>query len=249
MKKISLISIAFVAILFLNSCKKDDVTSGGLPSNNLSVGKSAADFLQSGSFSKVRIQIAYMPGYAPDAASLTNLTNFINTYCNKPAGIEIVQNQIAASGKQTLTLNEIIAIEDANRTAFNSGNTLAVFVLYADADYNQNGVLGVAYKNTSMVVFGKTIVNNSGGINQVSRTKLESTGLLHEISHLFGLVNLGSPLSTPHEDAAHEKHCNNSACLMYFATQVNMMGGVLLSGPVPGLDTNCQNDLKANGGK
>lgn len=25
-----------------------------------------------------------------------------------------------------------------------------------------------------------------------------------------------------HEDTAHEKHCNNSKCLMYYATQITM---------------------------
>ena len=52
-----------------------------------------------------------------------------------------------------------------------------------------------------------------------------------------------------HEDAAHVKHCNNTACLMYFATQTNMIGGGVFSGAIPELDQNCKNDLKANGGK
>ena len=65
----------------------------------------------------------------------------------------------------------------------------------------------------------------------------------------MGLVKLGSNMATTHEDAAHQKHCNNTACLMYYATQTNMMGGVILSGTIPLLDANCKADLHANGGK
>jgi hypothetical protein len=70
----------------------------------------------------------------------------------------------------------------------------------------------------------------------------------HEYGHLLGLVNLGSPMQVDHKDPA-SNHCNNSSCLMYYETQVGQMGGILVSGPVPSLDANCRNDLKANGGK
>ena len=94
-----------------------------------------------------------------------------------------------------------------------------------------------------------TITNFSGGANQTTRTKLETTVLDHEFGHLLGLTNLGTPMVTPHEDAAHMSHCNNSSCLMYYSTQTTVMGGILLSGPIPVLDANCKSDLTANGGK
>ncbi len=249
MKKIIL--SAFIIACVFAGCKKEDVkqSQATLSGNNLSVGKSASDLLSASKYSALKIEVAFMPGFAPDATALANLTNFINTFANKPGGIQIQSREIAASGKAKLTLDEVVEIEKNNRTVFNNGSTMAVFLLYADADYSENNVIGVAYRNTSMAVFGKTVVEKSGGINQVSRTKLESTGLLHEMGHLFGLVNLGTPMQVNHEDAASEKHCNNTACLMYFKTQTNMMGGVLLSGPIPELDTNCKNDLRANGGK
>lgn len=242
----------FLIVLFI-SCSKDDTKSGSgsnpLAGNKLGVGVSAKDLLAATKFQSIQLEILYMPGYAPDATAINNLVAFLNMLINKPGGIQVTQRQIAASGKTTLSLDEIKAIEDANRTVFNTGSTIGVMAMYVDADYSQGNTIGVAYRNTSLVVFGKTVVASSGGINQVSRTKLESVGLEHEFGHLLGLVNLGSPMQVNHEDGGHEKHCNNSACLMYYATQTNMMGGVILSGPIPALDDNCRNDLRANGGK
>ena len=43
-----------------------------------------------------------------------------------------------------------------------------------------------------MVIFGKTIHDNSGALGQTSRTKLESTVLDHEFGHILGLVDIGS---------------------------------------------------------
>jgi hypothetical protein len=213
------------------------------------VGASANEILSAAKYTSIVMQIQYMPGYAPDAASVNNLVAFLNNYANKPGGITYTLTPIAASGKASLALTDITATETANRTLFTSGNTLAIYVLYTDAPYSTNNTLGVAYRNTSLVLFGPTITNNSGGVNQTSRTKLESTTQQHEFGHLMGLVNLGSPMVTPHNDASNAGHCTSNTCLMYYVTNTGTMGGILLNGPVPSLDANCRADLRANGGK
>ena len=190
-----------------------------------------------------------MPGFQPDAASVNNLIAFINSLINKPGGVTVVQTQIAASGKASLSLAEIGQIEKNNRTAYTSGSQLGVYFLYTDGGYEQANVLGVAYRNTSMSILGKTIHDNSGAIGQTSRTKLESTVLEHEFGHILGLVNLGSAMQTNHQDGAHGSHCNNTNCLMYYQSETTDVLGFLLTGSIPTLDANCKADLTANGGK
>jgi len=168
---------------------------------------------------------------------------------NKPGGIHISETPIVASGRTVFALADINQLEQNNRTQFNAGNTLSVYVVFLDAPYSTANVLGIAYRNTSLAVFGPTITSNSGGLNQVSRTKLESTIEEHEFGHLLGLVNIGSPMVTAHEDAAHSAHCNNPNCLMYYQTNTTVVGGVIMNTPVPSLDANCRADLSANGGK
>ena len=239
-----------LSILFFAQCSKKDSTPNS--SNNLntkSVGASAKQFLSAGTYTSINVQLQYMPGFAPDAAALNNLTSFLNSLLNKPSGITFSQTPIAASGKSVFSIEDLGTLEKTNRTQFTNGNVLSVYVVYVDAPFTTANILGAAYRNTSLVVFGPTVTNNSGGVNQTTRTKLETTVLNHEFGHLLGLTNLGTPMVSQHEDGAHMSHCNNSSCLMYFSTQTSMMGGVLLSGPVPVLDANCKADLTANGGK
>ena len=175
--------------------------------------------------------------------------NTLSALLNKPSGISIVTKEIPASSKTTLSLNDVIDIEKNNRTAFTSGSELAVCILYTNGNYTDNNVLGISYKNTSVAIFGKMIYDNSGGIGQASRTKLEATVLEHELGHLLGLVDLGSPMQAGHKDATHNNHCNNTNCLMYYASETSDILGFLITGNIPSFDANCRADLQANGGK
>ena len=78
-----------------------------------------------------------------------------------------------------------------------------------------------------MCLFGKTINDNSGSIGQTSRTKLQTTVFEHELGHLLGLVDLGSPMQTNHKDAANGNHCNNTNCLMYYKSETTDILGFL----------------------
>jgi len=251
-KKITLLTLTGFLMLGFAGCKKSDSVNG-LPAinseNNKNVGASANDLLSASRYSSVKIEIQYMPGFQPDASAINNLTAFLNALINKPGGVTVVQTQIPASGKTVLTLNDIATIEKNNRTAYTSGSGLGVYFLFTDGNYSDANVLGIAYRNTSMVLLGKTIHDNSGGIGQTSRIKLESTVLEHEFGHILGLVNIGSPMQTAHLDGAHGNHCNNTNCLMYYASETTDILGILLTGNIPTLDANCKADLTANGGK
>ncbi len=242
----------FITVALLLGCSKKDATTG-LPTindaNNKNTGSSGKDLLTSGTFTSIKIEIQYMPGFAPDAASINNLTSFLNSLVNKPGGISVVQKQIATGGKSAYSINDIGSVEQSNREFFNTGNQLAVYVLITDGTYTDPNVLGVAYRNTSLCLLGKKIFDNSGGIGQASRTKLETTVIEHEFGHLLGLVDLGTAMQTNHKDPGHGNHCNVQSCLMYYASETTDLLGFLITGNIPALDAQCQNDLHANGGK
>ncbi len=88
-----------------------------------------------------------------------------------------------------------------------------------------------------------------GGLAQPSRAAAETAVINHEFGHLLGLVNNGTPMIGDHQDEPHGKHCDNSKCLMYYAAETSDLLANLLTGAVPGLCVNCENDLKGNGGK
>ena len=237
-------------ILSCLSCKKTKEIIDAIDPNsmhNRAVGSSANELLNATKYKSLKIEVQYMQGFAPDAAALNHLQNFLGSYVNKPDGITVVTKEISGTGDMNLSADKIHAIEKANRTAFSTDTEIAVYILYTNGNYTDNNVLGVAYRNTSAAIFGKKVRDNSGGLGQASRTKLEATVLEHELSHLLGLVDIGSAMQTAHK--ANGNHCNNQNCLMYYASETTDVLGLLLTGNIPSLDAACVTDLKANGGK
>ena len=244
----------FFVILLLAGCSKSDtsyINNPGAPDflHNRPTGASANELLAPSKYTSLKIEVQYMTGYQPDAAALSHLQTMLSGIVNKPSGISILTKEIPAANNITLSLNEIITIEKNNRTFFSSGSEVAIYILFTNGNYTDNNVLGVAYKNTSVVLFGKKINDNSGGIGQASRTKLVATVAEHELGHLLGLVDLGSPMQTGHKDPAHGSHCNNNNCLMYYAAETSDIFGLLITGSIPAFDANCRADMRANGGQ
>lgn len=243
--------ILFIYLLFISfaSCKKESAFANnpGSEENNRAVGASANELLSSNKYESLKIEIQFMPGYEPDATAVTHLQNFLSGLLNKPSGISVITKQITASSSASLTIDQVKDIEKNNRTAFSTGKQIGVYILYTNGDFTDPQTLGIAYRNTSVVIFGKKVGDNSGALGQPSAAKLEATVLEHELGHLLGLVDIGSIMQTTHK--ANGNHCNNSNCLMYYTAETTDILGFLVAGNIPSLDTNCLADLTANGGK
>jgi hypothetical protein len=243
------ISLSIFVLLFLITCKKE----GGLFSGHADQNAIPRDFLSSAKYDKLIIDLVYVNGYAPDAATITNVQAFLGQRINKPGGISVVQTAINPTGISAYSVNDIKKVESEKRTKHSSGSTLTAFIFFADGassdDSNNSKILGVAYGSTSMAIFSKTIKSYSGGIGQPSVSMLETTVTEHEFGHLFGLVNNGTAMQSNHQDVSNGRHCSVKFCLMYYATETSNVVSNLLGGGIPELDSQCKADLKANGGK
>ncbi len=246
MKNKYIVIVLALGVIFLPFCNRNSSTSY---SNNKGVGGSANDLLSNTKYTSVKIEIQYMTGFAPDAGAVNLLKDFLSARLNKSGGITIVQKEIPASTNAALSVQQVADLEKNNRTVFTSGKELGVYFLFTNGEYTDGKVLGVAYNNTSMCLFGKTINDNSGNVGQTSRTKLTATVLEHEFGHIMGLVDVGTAMQTNHKDSPNGAHCNNKNCLMYFSVETTDVLGFLLTGNIPTLDANCLSDLKSNGGK
>jgi hypothetical protein len=258
MKK--LIVLLTVVLLTITSCSKEDdnsnLSSNGfvVTNNQKATGSSSRDILSDQKYKSMVIELVYVQGYEPTTAAVNNFVSFLESRINKSAGITVVKRGIASPAKDTFTNQEIAAIEDANRTKYNTANQIAIWAFFADGASASNAgnsvVLGTAYRNTSFVIYEKTIQGLSSSPFQPSRSLLETTVMSHEFGHILGLTNLGAPLQSNHEDAEHAKHCNVDTCLMYWSAETS--GGIanmVSGGAVPKLDAQCIADLRANGGK
>lgn len=244
----------FLASFILLQCSKEKKTfingnDGGSYNHNRSVGASSIDLLSDNTYTSLKIEIQYMPGFEPDAAAVNHMVSQLNARLNKPGGIAVVQKQIPAASETSLSASKVSDLELQHRTVFSTGTELGVYFLFTNGNYTNANVLGIAYRNTSMCIFGKTVNDNSGAVGQPSRTKLTATVLEHEFGHILGLVDTGTPMVTNHKDAANGAHCNNNNCLMYYGAETTDILGFLITGNIPSFDANCINDLQANSGK
>lgn len=217
--------------------------------HNKPFGASAEELLSDKNFTSLKVEIQYMPGFEPDQEAVYELWKFLHTHLNKPEGISVVTRRIKAAKDTVLTKPEVLAIERANRSSYTSGKEIALYVLYTNGEFTNSKILGYAHRNTSVVIFGKNINENSGKIGKPDRTRLESTVLLHEMGHLLGLVNEGSTMQKNHKDTKHASHCRNRKCLMYYGIEIEDKFGHLIKKGIPKLDEDCLADLKARGGK
>jgi hypothetical protein len=264
MKKVFYLCLSLVLVA---ACSKNSDDSGTSPdpidksANLLGTGDSANDILSNNTFTKLLIEIGYVTGFQPTAEAMNNFQAFLQQRTFKQ-DIEIQYLELPSPNETDLTLQEIADLESENRTAYNEGSTLAIYIYFADApsdtDDPQEGTvtLGAVYRNTSMVIYEATVRDLAMNSSQVTVEDAESASLNHEFGHLLGLVNLGSAAVNDHEDPNAEHHCDINGCLMRAELQ---FGGGLLGvmnkrisagkAAVPGLDSECILDLQANGGR
>jgi len=241
------------------ACTKDsadDIGGQGLDrtANLKSLGSSASDLLSDATYTSINIEIVYVEGNRPTDEGINKFREYLEDRIFKPDGIEINLRSVNSSGKAPFSIEEIVDIERAERTAYNVGDEIAVWIYFADGsnekDTNEKFVLGSAFRNTSMVIYERTIRSFANRANAPDRATIEAATLNHEFGHLFGLVDLGTEPVTDHEDPENEGHCVIEGCLMRASIEFGF--GVLDfidNDGVPTLDDACLLDLQAAGGK
>jgi hypothetical protein len=250
--------ITLFCLFTLLGCKEDTPQSTSTTSNtgegssqynhNRGVGKSNVDIIKSTTYTTLIIEIQYFPGHSPATSTINNLRLFVEEIVDKPAGVVVLTKEIPSPGDNTYSLSQIKELESNNRDYYTSNDTMSVYFLFVDAEYDGNQgsskVLGIAHRNTSMVLFESTIKDLSGGIGKPSTEVLETTVINHEFGHILGLVNNNLAMVLNHEDASHSHHCDNEDCLMYWLAETGDFGSNLIGATsAPGLDANCMNDL------
>ena len=266
-----------MVLLFLTviiSCSKDsndtsDPNTVNQSANYKTTGDSANDILSNTTFDKLLIEIAYVSGYRPTAIAMTDFVTFLKQYTYKE-DIEIIYNELPSPNEEKLTLEEINDLEKKNRTAFNDGSTLAIFIYFADAPSEEDVeeedlvTLGAVYWNTSMVIYEETIRNLAAKSSAVDVDDVETATMNHEFGHLMGLVNLGTAPVNDHEgtttdddnNTIGDNHCTVEDCLMRAELQFGPSMKKLLEKraakglvSIPDLGPECLMDLQANGGR
>lgn len=249
------ISLTAIVLLFsgcLESTSDPDVDDGDGYSHMQQPGTAANDLLSDENFTRLVVEIDYMPSYAPNEEALDSLQAFLQQRLNKTSVTILEPTSIESGDQSQYSASDIRALEERYRDEFTEGNTLSVYMIIVNGFYAQNNVLGIAYYNTSNAFFGPAYTDASSGFGSPSPYQVQSTSFRHEFGHLFGLVNIegsGTDMQTDHQDEENGHHCDNDSCLMYYAMERPDLIAQFFDNSVAQLDANCLADLQANGGK
>ena len=263
MKNFPIRALLLASLMLVFSCKSDD--GGDTPpeedpraENLKTLGASAAELLSNDAFQSLTVEFVYAEGFRPQQATLDQFRTFLEERVNKPGGIRFVETLIDPPPGAPYNSQEIRDIEDANRTQFTNGTNIAVYVFFSNGnafgDTQTSFTLGSAYRNTSIVVYRKTLVDIVLQDPDFDLEILEGTTLNHEFGHIFGLVNiLDDDIHNSHEDTVNRRHCIVEECLMFFEAQAagrSMLSRMKSLNTIPVFDTElCIQDLQSKGGK
>lgn len=120
------------------------------------------------------------------------------------------QNQSSWSSSQLISLGSTYA-------QTSSATQSKVTVIFVKGLYEGNAnILGLHFTGYPFVFVFKDVVTSVGG-DPVSQRYVEQGTVVHEVGHAIGLVNLGLPMVTDHEDGSHVHHTTDTDCVMYWA--------------------------------
>jgi hypothetical protein len=234
-----LLTIAMILVLAAPGCL-DNLQKNLVSCENIT-GQCRYEILKENNYSKLHIEINYVTGNEPDSDALNLLKQRIQETTDKTS-ISVSQSSFGSTDN-SYTLEEILEIENNERTRTKSGNTFVIHILYLNGEYEDNDqTLGLAYSGSSFALFKEKIEDSAFLL--ISSTDIEKSVIVHEFGHLLGLVNNGYQSPHNHEDSQHPHHSNNDESVMYWAIESQDIGNQIDGEPPNNFDSDDLDDLR-----
>lgn len=220
------------------------------------------DYLRSDGFGRLVLELDRVAGFEPRSANVDDVETRLAALVDKPQGVEVVlDGTIASRGTDhRWTFAELQVLAAATDDLSVPAGTTKMHVLFVDGAYDSGPsggtVLGIAWAQQHLVVFKQTVEELCVAAslpalgNQVCQDA-ELVIWLHEIGHVLGLVDIGLPMITPHEDPQHPGHDSDPDCIMYWAYEgdgliTRVLDDLLQTGNTTlSFDANCLADVAA----
>lgn len=219
-------------------------------------GGDPADYVSGKEYAKLVVEIDHPPGFAPTSLAIDTLRSTLREVTGKTS-VEIKQEAtVAADANKKYSDSELDSLHKQHQSQQTGGDTAVLHVLFVAGghveDSGSNRILGLASPGGSISILkGNIRASAQGGILGIGAPKeenIERSVLVHEFGHAAGLVNLGAPMRTNHEDGAHQGHSSNKASVMYWAVETSFGLQELVDGgsSIPfQFDANDKSDLAA----
>lgn len=197
-------------------------------------------YLRADPFPRLVIEIDYVGDSRPHPNLEAELEEELHEILDKPGGIDIVlDEQIGSRGENhRWGTGELIDLSEDSKDLEIADDTTRIHVLYLDGHSASDGdgglVLGLAWANSSIAIFKKSVLRGCrlGGmpspeLQEMLCEKAEKSILVHELGHVFGLVENPLPMLEDHRDREHGRHCTNKECVMYWQHRIGRIFAIL----------------------
>lgn len=182
---------------------------------------------------------------APTQGGLDDLRGELARVLRKPGGVLVLRKPIfPPTGVLNWTTPALIQNDLAVRAHYDGPNCAVMHMSFVGGRFEEPDVIGLAYGTSSISIFHDRLTRNIGPFGQAL---VEAAVEVHECGHLLGLVDLGTPMQTLHEDAAGS-HDVSDACVMFASIATDRVT-VRIDPPPATYDAKCVEDLRAIGGK
>ena len=231
------------------------------------------DLVTDADFTRLLIEIDAVSGHGPDADALAAFEDELEAY--RAAGhlakdairVVVDETDLEAQGgdDKKWAFADQDALHDAHQSVSPEDGEVAIHLLYVNGgtenDDGNSRVLGYAYGGDRVTMFRGNLdfgcerasLGPLGGALTERACEIGEAGVLvHELGHLFGLVNNGTAMVNDHQDEEHGAHDDNEDCLMYWladsADFFDVIGTRFGNGNngVPKFDAACLADLDAS---
>jgi hypothetical protein len=177
-----------------------------------SVGQAARAILQPEPFTEIVVEIDYVPGREPSENAKRILAARLKEVTRKTVKF-LKGNQIPQAG--TWSLDDIATLS-LQRNSKSLAPSLSLYVAYLDGNAAENRfALGRVVASTVIAIFPDVMKKYTPP--NVDLADVESAGLVHELGHLLGLINLIYDSPRPHGDPNNPQHSKNPNSVMYHA--------------------------------
>ncbi len=179
------------------------------------------------------IEIDVQEGVRVDQAAVDHMVAEISRYVDKPGGITFAGGNTFASDRDAWTTDDLRAAVAQHRSTSTTADQVSVHVLYVAGGHmdggEQTSAIGLAYSASTVALFPERWSGLGGLLGSDRQT--ERAVLVHEMGHLFGLVNIGYQSPIDHEDPAHPGHSSNDRSVMFHAIESTLIGQVFQGSP------------------
>lgn len=215
-------------------------------------------FLQAERYTRLVAEVDYIRGHGPEDGASEDVIAQVEPLVHKPDGVEVdIDDAIPSKGADHVwTSRQIEELFVRYTDPLSRSDTIRMHTIFVDGNYEADTdrvkILGIAWGYRNIVLFKDTLLGacqTSPPDPSLCRT-IESSVWIHEVGHLFGLVDNGTPMVRDHKDEAHGAHCDRTSCVMYWtqadtsiAQAVRQRLSMGLRGPMR-FDQDCLDDLE-----